>query len=193
MTATIPVEKYPFIFKMLGEKTLYETGIEFGFDKKYKDARAVTNAVYNIYKKVLADPQKYVVTPKEVDKVKAIISQRSITPQRTTLAEKLDKEANPDFKDLVLSGRKKAFHLLNMKMDRVSRSPKALDEVNITALAQTFGILFDKAQIISGEATENIAVLAKIDKDMTSEQALASILKMREVNQVEKEKLRTKK
>jgi hypothetical protein len=191
----IAKEKYPFIFKMLETKTLYETGIEFGFDKHYKDSRAVNNAVYKIYQKVLVDPQKYAVLPETVEKVKAVVSSRAIASVRpeTTLREKIDLSKNVDFKELVLSGRKKAFELLNMKMDRIATSKKGLDEVSITALAQTFGILFDKSQIISGEATENIAVLAKIDKDMNSQDALAAILKMREVNNVEKDRTNKKK
>lgn len=193
--AAITKDKYSFIFKMLETKTLYETGIEFGFDKHYKNARAVNNAVYNIYKKVLIDPAKYAVQTETVDKVKAIVSSRAISTNRpdTTLAEKLDAEANPDFKELVLSGRKKAFQLLNMKMDRIARSKKGIDEVNITALAQTFGILFDKSQIIQGQATENIAVLAKIDKNMKSEDALSAILRMREDNNIEKDRVTKKK
>ncbi|HRF71120.1 MAG TPA: hypothetical protein PKV66_06795, partial [Candidatus Pelethenecus sp.] len=95
--------------------------------------------------------------------------------------------------DLLLSGRKKAFQLLNLKMDRVMRNNKSIDEIGITALAQTFGILFDKTQIVSGEATENIAVLAKIDKNMSSEDALASILKMREANNIDKDRTNKKK
>lgn len=190
-------EKWGFIFKMLETKTMYETGIEFELDKHYKDSRAVNNAVYNIYKKVLVNPQAYAVLPETVEKVKAKVSSRAIVTNRpqsaTTLREKIDIEKNPDFKDLVLSGRKKAFEILNMKMDRVAQSRKQLDEVSITALAQTFGILFDKSQIIQGEATENIAVLAKIDKDMSSQDALAAILKMREINNVEKDRINKKK
>lgn len=191
----IPDSKYSFIFKMLGEKTMYETGIEFEFDKHYKDSRAVNNAVYNIYKKVLVNPEKYGVLPATVDSVKAIVSSRTIATNKpeTTLREKIDTEGNTDFKDLVLSGRKKAFQLLNMKMDRIARSKKGIDDVNITALAQTFGILFDKSQIISGEATENIAVLAKIDRNMSAEDAMSAILNMREANNVEKDRINKKK
>lgn len=186
--------KYHDIFKTLSTKTLYETGIAFGLDKHYKDSRAVTNAVYNIYRKVIAHPERYAVQPETVLIVKGVVSERAVSKTTTsTLREKLDSEENPDFKELVLSGRKKAFKLLNMKMDRVMKSGKAIDEVGITALAQTFGILFDKAQIVSGEATENIAVLAKIDKNMSSEDALAAILKMREVNNVEKDRVNKRK
>jgi len=190
----ISEDKYHPIFKSLATKTLYETGIEFGVDKYYKDSRAVNNAVYNIYRKVIANPQKYAVQEDTVELVKSVVAQRAVShnPQ-TTLREKNDELANPDFKDLVLSGRKKAFKLLNMKMDRVMRSNKGIDEVGITALAQTFGILFDKAQIISGEATENVAVLAKIDGNMSSEEALASILKMREINNIDKDRTNKKK
>lgn len=190
----LPDSKYSFVFKSLATKTLYETGLEFQLDKHYKDSRAVTNAVYNIYRKVLAQPEKYAVLPETVELVKGVVSQRAVSaPSKTTHREVLDAESNPDIKELVLSGRKKAFQLLNLKMDRVMKSNKSIDEIGITALAQTFGILFDKAQIIQGEATENIAVLAKIDPNTTSEEALAAILKMREINNVEKDRSTKKK
>lgn len=195
-TSRIPEYKYSFIFKALADKTLYEVGLEFGFDKLYKDSRAVNNAVYNIYRKVIVDPQRYSVQPETVELVKGVISSRSVAKpenqnnphQPTTLREKLDIANNKDFKDLVLSGSKTSFDLLNMKMERVKKNKKMLDAIPITSLAQTFGILFDKSRIIQGESTENIAVLAKVDKDMSSEDALQAILKMREINQVDKEK-----
>lgn len=183
-----PEDNYGLVFKMLAEKTLYETGLEFQFDKKYKDSRAVKNAVYKIYQKVLVDPQKYAVLPETVDKVKLVISERAIVKPQTTLREKMDENTNLDFKDLVLSGRKKAYSLLNLKMDSLLSKRKNLDEVSITALAQTFGILFDKGQIIQGEATENVALIAKIDTNMSPEDALASVLKIREINQADKDR-----
>ena len=59
-------------------------------------------------------------------------------------------------------------------------------------LATTVGILFDKGQIIQGEATENVAVLAKIKSDMSPEEMMDAVLKMREIHQVDKDRTKKK-
>lgn len=184
--------KKGLLFKMLGSKTLYETGVEFGLDKHYKDARAVNNAVYKIYQEVQKNPERYLVTPEVVEMVVANVSNRNLGKREGVLREKQEVLDKQDIKELTVSGRKKALDLLHMKMDRIAGSKKKLDEVPITSLAQVFGIIFDKAQIIQGMATENVAVLAKIDKDLKPEDAIALVLKMREINNIEKEKAKTK-
>lgn len=184
--------KKGLLFKMLASKTLYETGIEFGFDKHYKDERAVNNAVYKIYLAVKNEPEKYLITQEVVDMVVANVSNRNMGKRDGVLKEKNQALDKQDIKELVITGRKKALELVHMKMERLGKSNKKLDEVPITALAQAFGILFDKGQIIQGMATENVAVLAKIDKDIKPEDAIEMVLKMREINNVEKEKAKAK-
>mgnify|MGYP006921290687 CR=1 FL=1 len=190
-------EKKCDIFRMLGSKSIVETGLEFGFDKHYKDTTAVKNAVYKIYRQISQEPEKYPISPDVVEFVKGIMQTRSVSVRKPTdtptLAEKNEGLLNQDFKDILVQGRKKAFSLLNSKLDRIGSSKKRLDEVNISSLAQVFGILFDKAQIIQGEATENIAVLAKVDKDMSPEDALQAVLRSREANQLDKDRTNKKK
>lgn len=176
------------IAKALIDKTLYEVGLDFGFDKHYKDTKAVKSAVYRVYQQVKVEPERYFLTPEVMDMITDVVSKRVVAPQQGSLREKNEALDNKDIRELVLTGRDKAMRILNTKMDMISRSKKKLDAVSITALAQTAGILFDKGQIIQGEATENVAVLAKIDKDMKPEDALSMVLKMRELNQVDKDR-----
>lgn len=188
---TLPDSKKGDIFRMLNHKSTYDTGIEFGFDKHFKDVTGVKNAVYRIYKAVVEDPQRYFVTPEVAQMVQEKMSTRSATVfEQKKLAEQKDELENVDFKSKLLQGRDSAFRILQSKMERVSSSKKRLDEVNLSTLAQTFGILFDKAQIIQGEATENVAVLAKIDKDMPPEDAIQAVLRARENNQADKDRKR---
>ena len=196
MAMKLTDDKKGLIVKMLLEKNIYQTGMEFGFDKHYKDATAVKNAVYRIYQQALANPEKYFITPELVERVTAKMKERTpaaIVEQNTTLRERMDAEANMDLKDLVLSSRNKAFRILNKKLDRVGKNNKTIDEINLSTLATTVGILFDKGQIIQGEATENVAVLAKIKNDMTPEEAMASVLRMREAHQIDKDRTKKKK
>ena len=193
--AQIKPEVARSIIQALEVKTLYDVGIDFGFDKHYKDARSVKAAVYQVYSHAKADPTKYGLKQELVDAVTAALQKRTpatITENRT-LREKLDDENNKSFSELVLSGRVKAMKLLHTKMDRVARSKKQIDETNLSTLAQTAGILFDKGQIISGEATENVALLAKIKSDMSPAEAIEAVLKMREANQADKDRTNKKK
>lgn len=188
--------KKGLLFKMLAYKTLYETGLEFQLDKKYKDAKAVKGAVYRIYQEVRKDPEKYTVQEDTLKLVEDAMRSRVAAPvvrngeiidsMGTTLREKSDALQKQDIKSLLVSGRNKAYALINTKMERIGSSRKKLDAVSIGELAKVFGILFDKAQIIQGEATEHVAVMARVSKDMTPEVAIDTILKMREINQVEK-------
>lgn len=180
------------LFKMLASKTLYEVGLEYGFDKKYKDSKAVKGAVYRIYQEVKKDPAKYYVQPETVELVTTSMTTRLSSPVivkggAASLREKNDELINKtDIKSLVISGRNKAYSLISHKMDRLGASKKKLDAVSVGELAKVFGILFDKAQIIQGEATEHVAIMAKVSKDMNPEQALETVLKMREIAQIER-------
>lgn len=189
-------DKKGLIVKMLLEKNTYQTGLAFGFDKHYKDTEAVRSAVYRVWQAARKNPEKYFLTQETIDKVDAALKSRvpqAVRENQVTLREKMEADNNKDIKELVLSGRNKAFQLLNKKLDRIGKNNKSLDEVNLSTLATTVGILFDKGQIVQGEATENVAVLAKIKNDMTPEEAMASILKMRELHQIEKDRSNTKK
>lgn len=173
---------------MLAYKTLYEVGLEYQFDKKYKDSKAVKGAVYRIYQEVRKDPEKYFIQPETLTLVESAMGSRNTTPviTRTSLREKNDELAKGDIKQLLVGGRNKAYSLINTKMDRIASSKKKLDAVSVGELAKVFGILFDKAQIIQGEATEHVAVMAKVSKDMSPDMALDAVLKMREISQEEK-------
>lgn len=184
------------LFKMLSYKTLYEVGIEYQFDKKYKDAKAVKGAVYRIYQEVRKDPEKYFVAEDTLKLVEDAMKSRISTPtvrageiidsKGTTLREKTDSLEKVDIKNLVINGRNMAFKLVNSKMERIGSSRKKLDAVSVGELAKVAGIMFDKSQIIMGEATEHVAIMSNLSKDMSPETALDMVLKMREINQAEK-------
>lgn len=190
MAISLTNEKKGFIFKMLAHKPFYETGIEFGFDKHYRDANSIKGAMYRIYTQVRAEPSKYGVSQETVDLVVDIVSKRSTANYLPTLREQNDAKENIDIKELVLSGRQKAMILVHRKLEMIGKSKKKLNETNLGTLATVAAILFDKGQIIKGEATENVAVLGKIDTNMSPDQALDMVLKMRELNQAEKERIK---
>lgn len=82
--------------------------------------------------------------------------------------------------ELAKNTRNLAIQTLNKKLINLYEDPEQLEKINIAHLATVFGILFDKAQLAAGLATENIAIHAKIDVNMSSDKALEELNKMRE-------------
>ena len=186
-------EKKGIIFRALAEKPLYETGVDFGLDKHYATAASVKSKMQRIYNEVQKNPDKYGVSQEIVDMVVGIVSNRNPQGSRKahlpTLREttEIQHADENDVSKLVLSGRSKAFQLLHKKLDAVGRNKKSLETVSLPQLATVAAILFDKGQIVQGQATENVAIMAKIDSNMKPEDALSAVLQMREANITAKE------
>lgn len=187
MALKLDIDKKAAIFRKLASGTLYEVGMEFELDKHYKDATSIRNKVYNIYREVSEEPGKFFVHPDTAALVEAAVSSRKIaTRSSTTLAEKQEAIKDADIKGLTLASRDKAGKLIHAKLDYIEKHPKALMNESLVNLGKIFGILFDKSQIIQGQATENVAVMSKLDTNMTPEEAIQAVLRSREIIQVEK-------
>jgi hypothetical protein len=172
-------EKEVEIFKALAQKSTYQVGLDFGFDKVYKDARAVRNAVNAIFNKVRNNHETYGVSKDVIEVVEKGMVERKASVVGVSMREK---EETVDIKSLVSGIRDKTFTLIDKKLDRVSNNKKKLDEISFKELGIIAGIAFDKSQILKGEATENIAVLAKIDTNISPEEAIKLALAARENN-----------
>lgn len=190
-------DKKGIMFRMLAEKPLYETGVAFELDKQYKTAVAVKAKMYRIYQEVQKNPDKYGLSQDLCDTVVQIVKGRTAEGKgfgakfnAPTLREAHEAKVadENDVTKLVLSGRAKSFQLLHKKLDQVGRNKKSLESVSLPQLATVAAILFDKGQIVQGQATENVAILAKVDSNMSPEDALAAVLGMRESNIIAKEK-----
>lgn len=187
MTITLDVDKKAAIFRKLASGTLFEVGVEFGLDKHYKDPTAIRNKVYTVYREVLQDPEKFFVHPDTISLVEEAVSKRKVAIKKSpTMSETQAALKETDIKSLTIMGRDKAGKLINQKLAYIEAHPKALMNESLVTLGKIFGILFDKAQIIQGQATEHVAVMSKIDTNMTAEEAIQAVLRSREINQVEK-------
>lgn len=176
------------IFRHLAYKSAYETGLEFELDKIYTDAKAIRNAVNNVYAKVKKNPERWAIAPEVLSLVADAMANRQLsqTRQAMPLAEK--EIEGGDIKHLVTGVRDKTWRLIDRKLQRASKSNKKLDAIGLRELGTLAGIAFDKAQIISGQATENIAMMGKIEGNINPADALSLILKMREANVAAKQK-----
>jgi hypothetical protein len=181
MAIKLTPERKHAIFKSLANKTLLDVGMEFGFDKHFQDKMGIRQAVNRVYKEVLVEPDVYGISEDVVKFVQdAMAARKSITTKKqdeSPLPTGIDKN---DIKGMLTSGRDKAMVLMHKKLDRLGTSRKMLDKENIATLAKVVGILFDKSQIVQGEATEHIAVLSKVDDNLTPEQRMNMLVKLRE-------------
>lgn len=166
-------------FKALVTKNFSEAAQEIGMDKRYTNASSLRATAYQLYKAI--DPDKLGIDKEIVEMVQTAIEARKSAPGREITEVNDTDLINPeDTKSVFVGGRNKAAMLLHKKMDRIGRNKKLLDSVTLTQLATTMGIFFDKAQILTGQATENIQVMAKIASDISPEETLEMLLKMRE-------------
>lgn len=177
-------EKEAEIFKKLAYKSCAEVGIEYGFDAVYPKRSQITTAVNNIKTKVRNNAEEYVehgITPEVVEMVQKAAESRNVAPQhRREALQKL--EIDSDIVNVLTKGRDTVFALMNRKLDILAKSKKELAKTSLKELSVAGGILFDKAQLLKGEATEHIAVMAKIDKNITADDALKMVSEMRESN-----------
>ena len=155
--------------------------MEYGLDKHYKDSRAVRNAVNKIYASAKKDPDKYGLSQEALDLIAAGMKHRSLTTTKTNAPSMAEQAIdNRDIGEVVSSVRDKVWQLIDKKLGRYTNSKKKLDQISFKELGVMAGISFDKSQILQGKATENIAVLAKIDENLSPQQLLELALKARE-------------
>lgn len=186
MAFKLDIDKKAAIFRKLASGTLYDVGVEFELDKHYKDSVGVRNKVYAIYREVLSNPEKFSVHPDTVSLVEEAVSNRKIIKSTPKLVETQDALKETDIKSLTLDSRDKAGRLIHKKLAYIDAHPKALMNESLVTLGKIFGILFDKAQIIQGQATEHVALMGKIDPNMSAEEAINTVMRMREVVSAEK-------
>ena len=162
---------------MLATKSLYETGLEYGFDKYYKDPKAIKGAVYRIYADLKNNPEERGINKEVYDLVVSAVSNRSISKSADILSLK---ENEVDIKKLILSNRDKLANLLSKKLDDIGSSKKKLAAVSLPQISIALCQIFDKGQIVQGQATEHIAHLSKLEEGLSAKDLLTAVLSQRE-------------
>lgn len=127
------------------------------------------------------------MTKEELAKAKKNETQRRLMARRSgkepvVVKDKheLRKIETSEMIEIAKDTRNKAVQLLDKKLNMLNEDDEELKKINMATLATVFGILFDKAQLAAGLATENIAIHAKIDVNMNADAAVAELNKMRE-------------
>jgi len=169
------------LFKLMASKTIMEVGKIYEFEKYYKSPGTIRSAVYKVYNEVKNNPEEFGITEEAYNLVVDSVAMRSISGRRKdelTGKVKMD-VSNATIKELTLDNRDKIARLLSKKLDMIS--VKDLKAMKISEFTNPYGMLFDKGQILQGQATENIAVLSKIEDGLSSKDLLDALLNQREV------------
>lgn len=175
-------EEMGVFYRLMETKTYMAVCLEMKLDKWYSKNSLIPTA-QKIVNMVRQDPAKYLVHPDTVVRVEHAIRERNVTQKtKETALEKDLAEENQSFKNILEDTRMGLLDIVSRKVKRLGRSNKKIDEANLGTLVTSLAILIDKTQLIRGEATENVAVLAKIDQNISPEAALDMILRMRETN-----------
>jgi len=179
MAIQLSTEKKTGLFMMLASKTIYDVGIQYGFDKHYKDAKAIKGAVYRNYAEVKNNPDKYGISKDTYDLVLDAMASRAVASPKSEIkaAEKKELEG-ADIKKLVLSNRDTLAQLMAKKLSMISNAE--LKKMSLKDFGTLFGILFDKGQIIQGQATEHIAHLSKVEDGLSPQELMETVIKQRE-------------
>jgi len=171
------------IFLHLEDKPFIEVAYLFGLDRYFSTEPSMRGAITRAFNLVLDNPESYDIPSEKAAFIQGVVSQRAIMkPVATTLREEADAKELKDMNlgETVLESRNLATRLVRRKLDHLDRNPKALKEMSLKELIGAFHILFDKGQIIQGAATEHIAILSNISSDMSPDEALGAVMKMRE-------------
>lgn len=173
------------VFLALETNSFVEVGKQLGLSKYYKSDGSIRTAVNRAYNTVLDDPLKWNITIEKAKEIQGIVQSRGLG----SVARRENKEAQVlDISTLITTNRDKAAGLIRKKLDYLDRNPKALAEMSLRDLVGALHILFDKGQIIAGQATEHIAVMTNLPDNMSPEDALKMVTRMRQANELEKTK-----
>lgn len=127
------------------------------------------------------------MTKEELAKAKKNESQRRLMQRRRgkVPTKKLNKQEiraleTETMVDLAKGTRDLTLDILGQKLMMIMNDEEQMQKVNLATLATVFGIMYDKTQLMQGLSTQNIAVNAKIDVNMKSDEAIEELNKMRE-------------
>ncbi|TSD02702.1 MAG: hypothetical protein Athens071426_417 [Parcubacteria group bacterium Athens0714_26] len=158
-----------------------DVGMAFGFNKFYKTDISIKQAVFNCWKEIKANHSLYGLSDDTVTFI-----ERAILAKRAGKLKALIKETDIDLSDKKEAANissDKCWILWNRKMDYLLNNSNALKNVPLSQLAIFLGTIFDKTRLIKGEATEHIALRAKIDEGLSAKQILEEVMKRRVIEE----------
>ena len=190
----------------------YNTAIKFGLHSRSKNKAYLRNLVKSFFVEVRENPDKFGIVPELFETIQQNMDKRIQIARKESTNRKRDrkkptvpirtdaevkairaaeKEVPGEYKAEDLSIDRKAIKLrdtMTRILDRRLRlleeaNDKELKQVDLVRLTTAFGTLVDKAQLLQGNATEHVALYARVNnvESMSADEAMGHLLKAREV------------
>ena len=197
LTSEIDIPSYPSaqalieaqagpIFLAIEEKSYAEVAYMFGLDRYLANESSMRSAIMRAYNLVLDNPSKYDITQDKAAFIQGKVAGRAMIKKKP---ETIRQEAEMKAMDIgaqIKHSRDLVTRLLTQYLEWLDKNPKELKKQKIRDIAWVVGVLFDKGQIVSGQATEHIAVMSNLNDKMDPEEALKAIMQMRDELQASK-------
>lgn len=175
------------------KNTAKEAGRKMGWDEMYENEGKLERAVNYRFQKVKKNPAQYDVDPEKYAKVVTEVGSRAVashTPKKDM--QEMVEDDPRDVLEMLSDIKKKGIHLAEKKLERLATTKKQLDKTKLRDFSTFIGTIIDKHQLLAGKATENVAVRAEIKEDMDPDEALSTMLRMREENMEGKDRTNRK-
>lgn len=168
------------MYLALEDKSALEVGYLFGLDRFYSKNNSIRSCVSKAINLVLDNPKRYALSPEQVGFIQGKLAARNKNQISDETLREQEEARSLDITKQITETRDLAAKLVRKKLEYLESHPKALKEEKLKDLAWVTGILFDKGQIASGNATEHIAVLSKIDSNLSPQETMNAIINLRE-------------
>lgn len=178
-------ERKKDIYRDLVKVSLYQAGVRGGLSEYYKNKESLKAFVKNIKFEVEQNPAKFGISEEVVKMVNDSLQERR--SKRTSIVGQTEaEEPKQGFEALTVPQKidilsHESLNVLYQRILTLKKSKAQLKLQSPAALGVLAGTMYDKRQLSRGEATEHIAIRAKIDvSKLDSKGILAAILAMRE-------------
>jgi hypothetical protein len=179
-TDYISKEMRTAMFKDLATMTIMEISRKYGIDKLYPSEASQQMTLTNIFNDIKKAPELYSISTDAVEVVQSALNERN-PMHKTKSSVPIAVREREELKDKVQLIAEKTAEALNMKLNKLLKDKKSLDEIPLRELAGLLGTSIDKSRLLKGESTEHVMHYSKLDtKTVTPEEAMNLILKARE-------------
>lgn len=196
---TLTREEDAKIFMSLKNLSAQQTGWAFHLEERTKTegltkeqiGDKIAGRVHDVKSRVEKNPQNYTtygIGAKEIETIQKACQARIEDGQvRGRVAGHRDnnlkqREEDLEFAKMLKNLRNRAWSLIGDKMEQAENDEEVLKKINFRDLVVVGGTAFDKTQILSGLATEHIAMKGRIDSNLSPEDLLKEVLVRREAN-----------
>jgi hypothetical protein len=172
------------IFNEAAKNSYLEVGYNNDLDEYYSSDASIRTTVGRIVREVSDHPSSYNISEDKAKMVKELIEGRKKSGRTDSVKnyskKKVQQHMEKPLQEIVEGNRDMLSAVMHKKLRSLLKNNSELKDTSLSQISGAFSVMFDKSQIMLGKATENIAIQGNIDKDMEPEDAIDTVVKMRD-------------